>query len=104
MDRDELEVHCIKWMHWMLEGNTDKAHMILERILAALTSEPVDLHSQIMDIQVDDLLATQALGECFRKHQCTNADAIDYAYKLGCRDTRHAAAEIVVGRWRKVEP
>ena len=40
MDRDELEVHCIKWMHWMLEGNTDKAHMILERILAALTQEP----------------------------------------------------------------
>ena len=39
MTRDELEVQCIKWMHWMLEGNTDKADMILNRIFAALTGK-----------------------------------------------------------------
>jgi len=54
-----------------------------------------DIHSQIMNIQVDDRLASQATKECAKGFNCTDFASMEYAYRLGHRDARHAAAEIV---------
>lgn len=72
-------------------------------LLAALTGSErpeVDLHKEIMNIQVDEDRMIEAIkGSFYRK-----AHTWEHLYNVAFRDARHAAAGIVAGRWRKVEP
>ena len=74
-----------------------------DKLLTALTDSErpeVDLHKEIMNIQVDEDRMIEAIkGSFYRK-----AHTWEHLYNVAFRDARHAAAEIVAGRWRKVEP
>lgn len=74
---------------------------LYEQLLAALTStkQPEDLHGKIMNIPVD----IPKMIKLFSNLPTHEASVSARAYKLGCRDTRHAAAELVTGHWRKVD-
>lgn len=61
----------------------------------------VDLHGKIMNIQVDTNKMQISVEEASK--ECTWVRQMEYLYKLAHRDARHAAAELVIGRWRKVE-
>lgn len=56
--------------------------------LAPKTNQPVDLHKEIMNIPVDE--------DKIVKHLADETN-LQRAYKIGHRDARHAAAEIVAG-------
>ena len=58
-----------------------------------------DLHKEIMNIQVDKDRMRQAIRESFYRDHTW-----EHLYNVAFRDARHAAAEIVTGHWRKVEP
>jgi hypothetical protein len=75
---------------------------IRERILAALTGSDrpeVDLRKEIMNIPVNSEMFAKAVRESLAPSLSGTV-----LYKLGHRDARHAAAEIVAGTWRKVTP
>lgn len=60
-----------------------------------------DLHSKIMDIQVDTQKVDRAIDECCRESCFKDYSKVvriaSRAYRRGHRDARHAAAELAVG-------
>lgn len=91
------------------EDEVNESNRIVEecraKLLTALTGSDrpeVDLHGEIMNIPVDDEAFAKAVAESLTSS--FSGTAFELAYKLGHRDARHAAAEIVTGTWRKVEP
>ena len=94
------ECECAEFLNdfKLSESASKKIDKLRAKLLAALapeTSQPVDLHKEIMDIPVDE--------DKIVKHLADETN-LQRAYKIGHRDARHAAAEIVAGRWRKVKP
>ena len=88
------------------EGSWDKDNHALDENAPGCENweqpnQPVDLHSQIMNIPVDADKMQLAVEEASK--ECTWVRQMEYLYKLAHRDARHAAAELVAGRWRKVE-
>lgn len=85
---------------------TAECDEIHNKLLAVLTSSrPVDLHGQIMNIQVDkDTMEASIESSIYDDPIGLSRKLYQRFYKLGHRDARHAAAEIVAGRWRKVAP
>lgn len=78
--------------------------LVPDKVADALTAptDIDDLHRKIMDIQEDDTLAAKAWFECRAVYSC-GIEFIEVAisaYKLGHRDARHAAAEIVTAHFK----
>jgi hypothetical protein len=54
-----------------------------------------DLHGKIMNIHVNKLAQNNAIAESSAPWR-THIESLMYAYKLGHRDARHAAAALVL--------
>lgn len=81
------------------ERASKKIDKIKIRLLAALTTPGPsdDLHRKIMNMPEDENLVSQAINICvFDANLQPRTNDVKRAYLMGCRDTRHAAAEIVV--------